>query len=1082
MKATDSKKTRPGYQPIPGYTLEEMIGRGGFGEVWRADAPGGLKKAVKFVYGTQDQTRASRELRSLERIKGVHHPFLLTLERFEIVDDQLVIVTELADGSLEDVFKRNRDRGSCGIPREALISHLQDAADALDYLHECYQLQHLDIKPGNLLMVGGHVKVADFGLLKDLTEADCSLVGGLTPIYAPPEVFDGRPSLHSDQYSLAVMYQELLTGTRPFSGRTIAQLATQHVHSAPNLEPLPPSDRPVAARALEKSPERRFPNCKEFVKALHSPRSRSAIITGDQLGGDSPLAEMENEVEDLPQLGGQSEIGDRICNHAMVVALGGTGADCLRELRQRCVDLHSAAPMDLHGVLIDTDIATIHSMRVTEASDRIPSCQTIHIPLRSAHEYRQVGTERLTSISRRWIYNVPRSRSTEGMRPLGRLALVDHGPEVKQALTEAIEKLRESSADDHPPKIYVLGSLSGGTSSGIYIDVVHLLRHLLDEAGMEGTSILSLLATAELRADPSTPLAMHDTHAAMIEMQHFMCPGNGYPGDAGAGFPSVPAARTPLHDVYLVAAAQRGSSTPSPARAITEYVWTDATGGGELLAAARSVAGDKNESSIGPPALRSVGLVSLGVARSLEQKLLAPAVVRHLLVRWLGLPSKARELAVPFSERLIRRCAISQQAFVDATFDLIGADEAERSQRISDHLVNLSKDVRTCDQSLGEAMYDMLRGRCSSENDLMIESVLTNFRREVSVSLHDGRVDITTVIESIKMVMDAALRKTPEQVESAPAEDAEASQEPQQDSPDSVGAMLHQGLEEPWEELDSHPFDRQSRILAEQVNRIADERLQRLCAALNQIKGRFERFATNLAMAIVRVTKEQSSDKNPWDEMPDEIQQRFEPTLGKLHELTVSRWLLRPLSDSPSSVADAKEMVADLSEEAMPVVSEIFDEGSDRGAMEDSQSMTATDVTVSLSGTSDMLHESTIVTQPLSPGAFSDSHSCDGPLPVEQAITAVRPALLACGGQQRLLLVVGTEIERDQLEPKVRELQSGALTVALIPGATPKLIHEAQKIEVKQILAMLGKLNGENARVTSRLVTRTDVRWDAGPA
>lgn len=1052
MNATETKKIGPGYVPIPGYTLEEMLGRGGFGEVWRADAPGGLKKAVKFVFGSQDQSRASRELRSLERIRGVHHPFLLTLERFEIVEDQLVVVTELADGSLEDVYKRHREHGSCGIPRDALISHLQDAADALDYLHEKYQLQHLDIKPGNLLTVGGHVKVADFGLLKDLTEAECSIVGGLTPIYAPPEVFDGKPSLHSDQYSLDVMYQELLTGTRPFSGRTIAQLATQHVHSAPNLEALPPSDRPVVARALEKDPTRRFDNCTEFVNALHSPRTRTVVISSDDLEdqGEAPQV-----VEDLPQLGGHDSVSEHVRSHALVVALGGTGADCLRELRQRCCDLHSATPIDLHGVLIDTDIATLHSMRVGEASERVTKCVNIHIPLRSAHDYRQEGTDRLGTISRRWIYNVPRSRSTEGMRPLGRLALVDHGQDFMRQLAQAVEQLKQSAGSEKP-RIYVVGSLSGGTASGIYIDVVHVLRHLLDQAGMEETEILSMLSATEFRADPASPLALHDTHAATIELQHFMRPGNSYPGDAGAGFPSVPAARSPLKNLYLVAMGPRSSATPSPVNAITDYVWTDASGGGDLLAAARKIASDDRSSAVGEPMLRSVGLVALGVARSLEQKLLTPATVKVMLVRWLGLPSTARDLAAPVADRLIRRCAISRQAFFDATLDLLGADEGERTDRLSNHLMNLPKSVLSDDHELGENIYQLLRSHNSVEHDLMLESVLTNLRREISVSLHDGRVDITTVVETLKLLIQSA-KELPIEAELVDEEGAE------QDEPPMNPAAQRQA--------------RQHRILAQQVDRVASERLNRLCATLAALQASFETFATSLAMAIVQTTKEQSNEANPWDEMPEEIQAHLEPTLEKLHELAGTRWLLRPLTDG--SGVDAKEMVADMTDEAMPLVREIFGDGEfqdDTDSEALSQSMTLTDMTVALPGIADPMGESTLVTQALSSTGFATKQT-EGPLPVEQAIRAVRPELLTHGGQQRVLLVVGTEAEQKQLEPKVRELFDGALTVAMIPGATPKLIHEAQQIELKQVLAALNRLNGGNAQITSRLITRTDVNW-----
>src|SRR5260370_20052773 len=228
-----------GAEPIPGYQWVVRLGAGGYGEVWKARAPGGLSKAVKIVYGRIGENRAEQELKALRRIQEVRHPFLLSLERYEIVDGQLIIVTELADMSLMDRFEECRGAGHKGIPRGELLAHLHDAADALDYMATCYGLQHLDIKPQNLLLVGGRIKVGDFGLVKDLQATSVSATGGVTPHYAPPEAFEGRVSRFSDQYSLAIVYQEMLTGLRPFSGSTAFQLAIMHTTSPPLLEPLP---------------------------------------------------------------------------------------------------------------------------------------------------------------------------------------------------------------------------------------------------------------------------------------------------------------------------------------------------------------------------------------------------------------------------------------------------------------------------------------------------------------------------------------------------------------------------------------------------------------------------------------------------------------------------------------------------------------------------------------------------------------------------------------------------------------------------------------------------------------------------
>ncbi|NQU26204.1 MAG: protein kinase family protein, partial [Candidatus Nealsonbacteria bacterium] len=142
---------------VAGYTVSERIGVGGYGEVWKAEAPGGLTKAIKFIYGCLDDERAVGELKALNRVKEVRHPFLLSLERIEVIDGQLLVVTELADSSLTQRFQQCLDSDLPGIPREELLIYMHDAADALDYMSENHSLQHLDIKPENLLIVGGRV-------------------------------------------------------------------------------------------------------------------------------------------------------------------------------------------------------------------------------------------------------------------------------------------------------------------------------------------------------------------------------------------------------------------------------------------------------------------------------------------------------------------------------------------------------------------------------------------------------------------------------------------------------------------------------------------------------------------------------------------------------------------------------------------------------------------------------------------------------------------------------------------------------------------------------------------------------------
>src|SRR5581483_2479390 len=152
---------------IPGYRLIERLGQGGFGEVWKAEAPGGLLKAVKIIRGSlssnnnHDAVHLNQELKSLHRVKAIRHPYILSLERFDIIDGRLIIVSELADRTLHDRFHECRDQGLPGIPRPGLLRYLEEAAEALDLMNAQFNLLHLDIKPQNIFLVYNHVKVGD---------------------------------------------------------------------------------------------------------------------------------------------------------------------------------------------------------------------------------------------------------------------------------------------------------------------------------------------------------------------------------------------------------------------------------------------------------------------------------------------------------------------------------------------------------------------------------------------------------------------------------------------------------------------------------------------------------------------------------------------------------------------------------------------------------------------------------------------------------------------------------------------------------------------------------------------------------
>lgn len=560
-------------ESILGYTLTERIGAGGYGEVWAAEAPGGLRKAVKLIFGFHDENRAQRELKSLNRVKEVRHPFLLSLERIDVVDGRLVVVTELAEKSLNDRFNEAIRAGDTGIPRDELLVYVSDAADALDYLSDSHGLQHLDIKPENLLLVGGHVKVADFGLVKELGDGTQSLMSGLTPSYAPPELFDGRPSQNSDQYSLAIVFQEMLTGCRPFAGQTAAQLATQHLHGTPDLSELPPADRGVVKRALAKSPDARYTNCRSFVEELRRLKRnrptrdgrrkrpvRNSAAVGTLTLSSSQMERVKQRLEEtkLPPV----RPGSATFHPTIFVGIGETATNLVANLRtsiRQRLGLSSQTP-GLGFICLDTDTKNLDQNTCGASDVGLEFGEILPIPLRSSAEYRDRKGLKLNWLSRRWIYNVPRSLQTESLRPLGRLAFVDHASTIFKRFEKIVgEATDEAStlemagtlglaAEAQHAEVYIVASISGGIGSGCVADVAYAMRTVLAEAGVDAT-VNGILLSSIGRSSTRRDVSVANTFCCLSELNHFN--ENGFPGDDASQLPAFEE-DAPFDETYLV--------------------------------------------------------------------------------------------------------------------------------------------------------------------------------------------------------------------------------------------------------------------------------------------------------------------------------------------------------------------------------------------------------------------------------------------------------------------------------------------------------------------------------------------------
>ena len=258
------------------YALRREIGRGGMATVYLADdlrhgRPVALKVLHPEVSGSLGATRFLREI---QVVAHLNHPHILPLLDSGRVDDRLFYVMPFVDGeSLRDRLDR-----AGPIPLEEAVRITAEVADGLMYAH-ANGLVHRDIKPENILMSSGHAVIADFGLARALDEATeqrltrSGFVAG-TAAYMSPEQWSGSEvDGRSDQYSLACMLYELLSGEPPFKSPSVQAMLARHLQAPPpSLRTVVPDvDAGVEAafnRAMAKAPADRFDSVTDFAAAL----------------------------------------------------------------------------------------------------------------------------------------------------------------------------------------------------------------------------------------------------------------------------------------------------------------------------------------------------------------------------------------------------------------------------------------------------------------------------------------------------------------------------------------------------------------------------------------------------------------------------------------------------------------------------------------------------------------------------------------------------------------------------------------------------------------------------------------------
>jgi serine/threonine-protein kinase PpkA len=263
---------------VEGYRVLRKIGEGGMSSVYLADEPRRSRQVVLKVLkgGDEDDSLRQRFLQECAILSAIDEEHVVRIYDHGCNQELAYLAMEhLGGGSLRELIDR-------GLSPQQALSLLSQAAAALAAIHR-RGIVHRDIKPANLMLRDhGVLVLTDFGVAKRTgAPTDHTLHGEIlgTPYYISPEQSEGAAvTLQADLYSLGVIYYEMLTGSRPFAGGSLAEILAQHLNA-----PVPRLPAPLAAHQrlvdgmLAKRPAERFADAGALQREIDAVRERRAL-------------------------------------------------------------------------------------------------------------------------------------------------------------------------------------------------------------------------------------------------------------------------------------------------------------------------------------------------------------------------------------------------------------------------------------------------------------------------------------------------------------------------------------------------------------------------------------------------------------------------------------------------------------------------------------------------------------------------------------------------------------------------------------------------------------------------------------